>query len=337
MARLTALPRRPGLSQYPKYDSEEIPHPALHNAAQPSYLNGDGTLNAARVNVVYNGALVTPPSKHVYGNLPSNGNTTPVARSLTRGRPVQSVLPASPPRRALTARDASEVVHTSQEPFARGGPFVPATTLDDNTEVSRLHSVAGHALAVETGPMLSDIAVQLGVLPEGDPVLYPHPASGRPTVYLCSYLGAELTRLWVAHVPGLTFPVGERAHDVHRIIASAFRRMIALEHARRAADLRHGMQYALGKVDPVLAEKYHRADVAYGKNVASAAHSLTRATRDRIRASTYASRPPPTASYLYGPPQPQRYGSVPKNPARVNRGRKMPGEYTLGYTRLPTA
>jgi len=314
--------------------------PALRFAAQPTLLSGDGAM------APYHFDLKTNPSDVPRATMPPQrrvgGNVNPWVRSLQRGDGgALHMLPAKAPKTSVTRQLAMEVLHTAQQAaplrFSRGGPFVPADFDDASARMTRLHSVAGHALDRRNGPMLADVAVQLGVLPVGEPVAYPHPATGAPTLYLCSYLGSELTALWVRHAQALVHPVGDRAHDVHRMLAAEFRRMISQEHARREAAHRYNAQYAFRRDNPMLAEKYARGGSQYERNVRATASSLTHSTRDRIRRADYNLAPAQHMLHAVQPPRRTEFGIPPRNYAMEQRVRPEPGQRTLTGTQLPSA
>lgn len=309
----------------------------LHFAAAPTLLSQDGSFNTYRVNVVRDAELVSAPRTHVPTQTHTSGNVNPVARSLqVGGGSPGTVLPARPPPSTVTPRTAAAVLYDAQDMaalrFERGGPFVSSVSTDTVMRYARNHSIAGRALDTSCGPMLSDIAVQMGVLPEGPPVPYPHPHTGEPTLYLCSYLGSDLTRMWVRHVRGLVSPVGNRPHDVHRVIASAFRRMVSQAYARAAETHRADAEYAFRKQHPYLAQAHFTPDAQYERNLTAAQHSAVKTTRDRLGAPMFNVPLGDVAPHLRAAPKATVFGALPFNHARQLRRRTGVGEYVLGET-----
>jgi len=306
----------------------------LYSATHPSRLTGDGTLNPYFYDVRRTPSSVVPTT-HVRQQHNTSGNVNPVVRSLQMGKTARNVLPASALPSQDTPQLAMEVLHAAQTApalrFTRGGPFVRAVTNDDPTEYTRVHSVAGHALHVSVGPMLSDIAVELGALPPGEPVPYPHPTTGEPTLYLCSYLGAALTKLWLQHVPSLVYPVGARSHDVHRIIAASFRNMLAAAHGRLSADHRYDAQYEFRRDHPFLAQRYKHTDRQYMHNKQLAARATTRTVRDRLGALSPSIGPPKQLTHLYKPPPQTVFSRVPLGSDYDGRNYRTTGERILTY------
>jgi hypothetical protein len=156
---------------------------------------------------------------------------------------------------AETRREYTDFVHAAKHTavaFCRGGPFVSGYPAAGDSGFTALrHSLQGVALDPDAmGATLSDIAVRLGALPPGQPVQYPD-ACGAPALFLCSYLGGELTRMWVEHTMSLAGTAAIEVREMAtQMLTAEFTSMLQSAAARTRASVVYKKQDEWRKTRP---------------------------------------------------------------------------------------